>query len=60
MQLTVALMLAGAIQASQVGRTGRQRLQPVMEDWIVSAYEELRASGAPVQYQETPAGDPRA
>ena len=56
MQLTVTLMLAGAVQSCLDGPPGRHGLQTAVEEWIVANYREIRENSVPVQYLEQPPG----
>jgi adenosylhomocysteinase len=52
MQLTVTLMLAGALQCCRGGVPGWYSLCPDVEEWIVGNYREIQERGLPVGYVE--------
>lgn len=52
MQLTPTLMAAAAVQSCRDASLGLQHLEPSTERWIISNYQDILTSRAPVQYRE--------
>lgn len=54
MQLTVTLMLAGAVRSCFDTAPGWRGLDPAVEDWTVANYREIQEQSIPVRYVDLP------